>query len=124
MDPRDSVLKAPEPRSRDRPGSANTEPLTTRHPRRDDLTFVEQNFQFVCSTSSRLLRLQYNITLCYNLYLKGHPNPIAGSKVKPILLNGWILPIGGASAVEGLQSTGIPRLVLIIVTLSKLFSPN
>ena len=28
-----------------------------------------------------------------------------------ILLNGWILPIGGASAVEGLRSTGLHRLV-------------
>ena len=28
-----------------------------------------------------------------------------------ILLNGWILPIGGASLVEGLPSTGLPRLV-------------
>ena len=25
----------------------------------------------------------------------------------------WILPIGGASAVEGLRSTGLPRLVYI-----------
>ena len=42
---------------------------------------------------------------------KGHANCITGSEVKAILLNGWILPIGGASAVEGLQSTGLPRLV-------------
>ena len=31
------------------------------------------------------------------LNLEGHPNRIAGSKVTVILLNGWILPIGGAS---------------------------
>ena len=31
------------------------------------------------------------------LNLKGHPNCITGSKVKAILLKGWILPIGGAS---------------------------
>ena len=31
-----------------------------------------------------------------------HSNRIAGSRVTAILLNGWILPIGGASAVEGL----------------------
>ena len=37
------------------------------------------------------------------LNLKGHPNRITGSKVTAILLNGWILPIGGASAVEGLR---------------------
>ena len=32
------------------------------------------------------------------LNLKGHPNCIAGLKVKAILLNGLILPIGGASS--------------------------
>ena len=44
---------------------------------------------------------------------EGHQNRITGSKVTAILLKGWILPIGGASAVEGLRSTGLPRLVLI-----------
>ena len=42
---------------------------------------------------------------------KGHQNLIHGSKVVAILLKGWILPVGGASAVEGLRSTGLPRLV-------------
>ena len=28
---------------------------------------------------------------------KGHPNRITGSKVTTILLNEWIVPIGGAS---------------------------
>ena len=42
---------------------------------------------------------------------EGHPNCITGSRVTAIFLNGWILPISGASAVEGLQSTGLPRLV-------------
>ena len=46
------------------------------------------------------------------LNLKGHPNCIAGSIVTVILLNGWILHVGGASAVEGLRSTGLPHLVL------------
>ena len=41
------------------------------------------------------------------LNLEGHPNRITGSKVTAIFLNGWILPIGGASAVEGLLSTGL-----------------
>ena len=41
---------------------------------------------------------------------EGHQNRITGSKVKIILLKGWILPIGGASLVEGLRSTGLPRL--------------
>ena len=31
------------------------------------------------------------------LNLEGHPNRIPGSKVTAILLNDWILPIGGAS---------------------------
>ena len=34
---------------------------------------------------------------------EGHPNCITGSKVMVIWLNGWILPIGGASAVKGLR---------------------
>ena len=42
---------------------------------------------------------------------EGHQHPINGSKVMAILLKGWILPVGGASAVEGLRSTGLPRLV-------------
>ena len=45
-------------------------------------------------------------------YVEGHLNFITGSRVTAILLNGWILPFGGASAVEGLPSTGLPYLVL------------
>ena len=41
---------------------------------------------------------------------EGHHNSISGSKVTVILLKGWILPIGGASSLEGLRSTGLPRL--------------
>ena len=41
----------------------------------------------------------------------GHPNGMTSSRVKATLLNGWILPIGAASAVEGLLSTGLPHLV-------------
>ena len=47
------------------------------------------------------------------LNLEGHPNRITGSRVTPILLTGWILPSGGASAVEGLRSAGLPRLVFV-----------
>ena len=43
------------------------------------------------------------------LNLEGHPNHITGSRVAAILLNGWILPISEASAVEGLLSTGPTR---------------
>ena len=35
--------------------------------------------------------------------LEGHLNNITGSRVTAILLNGLILPIGGASAVKGLR---------------------
>ena len=34
---------------------------------------------------------------------EGHQHRITGSKVTAILLKGWILPICGASAVEGLR---------------------
>ena len=33
-------------------------------------------------------------------------------RVTAILLNGWFLPIGGAASVEGVQSMGLPFLVL------------
>ena len=36
------------------------------------------------------------------LNLEWHPNCSTGSRVMAILLNGWIAPIGGASAVEDL----------------------
>ena len=36
------------------------------------------------------------------LNLEAHPNCITGSKVTAILLNRWILPIGGVSAVKDL----------------------
>ena len=39
---------------------------------------------------------------------KGHLYHNTDSRVPAILLNGWSLPIGGASAVEGLRSTGLP----------------
>ena len=35
------------------------------------------------------------------LYLEGHPNCITCSRVAAILLNMWIVPIGGASSEEG-----------------------
>ena len=43
-------------------------------------------------------------TICEEiLNLKGHPKHITSSKVMAIFLNGWILPIGGASEVMGLR---------------------
>ena len=56
-------------------------------------------------------KIDYVIVIKNFLNLKGHHNPIDGSKVTAILLKVRILPIGGASAVESLRSTGLPRLV-------------
>ena len=54
------------------------------------------------------------------LNLKGHPNCITFlcfiallvQEFLANLLNGWILPIGGALVVEGLQSMGLPLCFL------------
>ena len=50
----------------------------------------------------------------FDLLLEGHPNCMTGSKFTAILLNGWILPIGAASAVEGPLSTGPTPSSLIV----------
>ena len=39
------------------------------------------------------------VTILEILNLKGHQNRITGSRVTVILLNGWILPIYGASVL-------------------------
>ena len=62
--------------------------------------------------NSSSYKIDYVIVIGSFLNPKGHQNRINGSKVTAILLKGWILPIGGASAVESLRSTGLPRLVL------------
>ena len=62
------------------------------------------------STSS--YKIDYVIVIKTFLNPKGHQNTISSSKGTAILLKGWIWPIGGASVVEGLLSTGLPRLVL------------
>ena len=48
-------------------------------------------------------------------------NCISGSKVTAILLKGWILSIGGASALEGLRSTWLRRLVFMMKPFCILF---
>ena len=53
------------------------------------------------STSS--YKINYVIVIKNSLNPEGHQNPISGLKVMAILLKGWILPIGGASAGEGLR---------------------
>ena len=50
------------------------------------------------------------------LNLEGHLNRITGLRVNAILLNVWLLPIGGASAVEGLVSTGLTPSSLMVNT--------
>ena len=57
-------------------------------------------------------KIDYVTILKEILNLKGHPNCITGSKFMTILLNLWILPIGGASAVKGLCQSLRRRLVL------------
>ena len=47
-------------------------------------------------------KIDYFTIFKETLSLEGHPNRITGSRVTAILLYGLILPIGGASAVEGL----------------------
>ena len=82
-------------------------------------TFV--NFSFIHSVSQsvsqpfapKALRRHHAQTLrnrasSYKIVIKnilnpeGHQNPISGSNFTAILLKGWILPIGGALAGEGL----------------------
>ena len=65
--------------------------------------------------SSSSYKIDYVIVIKNFLNPEGHQNPISGSIVTAILLKGWILPIGGASAVEGLRSTGLPHLVIIYI---------
>ena len=61
--------------------------------------------------SSSSYKIDYIIVIKTFLNPEGHQNCIGGSKVTAILLKGRILPFGGASSVESLQSTGLPRLV-------------
>ena len=43
---------------------------------------------------------------------EGHPSGITGSRVTGILLNAWILPVHGVSAVEG--SCTLSRFNLLV----------
>ena len=72
--------------------------------------------------SSSSYKIDYFIAIKTFLNPKGHQNRISGSKVTVILLKGRILPIGGASVVEGLRSTGLPRLVFLLSALVERFS--
>ena len=61
--------------------------------------------------SSSSYKIDFVIVIKTFLNPEGYQNCISGFKVTAILLKGWILPIGESSAVEGLRSTGLPRLV-------------
>ena len=74
--------------------------------------------------SSLSYKIDHAIEIKNFLNPEEQQNPIHGSKVTADLLKGWILPIGGASAVEGLQSTGLPRLVPKYITLKPILSFN
>ena len=64
--------------------------------------------------SSSTNKIDYVIVIKNIINPKGHQNPINGSIFTAILMKG---SIGGASAVEGLRSTGLPRLVSKIIIL-------
>ena len=49
---------------------------------------------------------------------EGYQNPISGSKVMAILLKGWILPIGGVSAGEGLRLQPVQQACLALINTS------
>ena len=66
---------------------------------------------FTAPPRSSSYKINYIIVITNFLKPEGYQNPINGLKVAAILLKGWILPSGGVSAVEGLQSTGLPPLV-------------
>ena len=51
---------------------------------------------------------------------EGHPNCFTGSKVTAILLNGWILPISGASAVKGLRLQPVQQACFCLKPISGL----
>ena len=56
--------------------------------------------------SSSSYEIDYVIVIRTFLNPEGHQNRISGSKVTVILLKRWILPIGGALAVEGCDQRG------------------
>ena len=68
--------------------------------------------QFYGAATPKRLEIALLVIVIKNfLNSEGHQNPINGSKVTAVLLKGWILPIGGALAVEGLRSMWLSHLV-------------
>ena len=66
---------------------------------------MRNNITFLFAVRDRYSSYKIDYVIVIQNYLNpaGHQNPISGSKVTAILLNRWILPIGGASAGEGLR---------------------
>ena len=78
-------------------------------------TALQRRHAQMVRDSSSSYKIDYVIVIKNFLNPEGHQNLINGSKVTAILLKRWILHIGGASAVEGLRSTRLPRLVCIVL---------
>ena len=72
---------------------------------------LQRRYAQTVRDSSSSYKIDYVIGIKNFLNPEGHQNPVNGSKVTVILVKGRIWPIGVASAVEGLQSTGLPSLV-------------
>ena len=58
--------------------------------------------------SSSSYKIDYVIVIKTFLNPENHQNRMSGSKVTAILLKGWILPMGGASAVRVCDQQGYP----------------
>ena len=56
-------------------------------------------------------KIDYIAILKEILNIKGHSNRLTGSKVSVILLNGWILPLGGVAS--GRACAGSLRSTLV-----------
>ena len=69
-------------------------------------------------------KLEYAIIFKEILNPEVHPNRITGSKVTAILLNGWILRIGGVSSGRVCSCSLRSRLVLGLERLESCISYN
>ena len=80
--------------------------------------FVQRRHAIMVEDGAVSHKIDY-VTILEILNIKGHQNRITGSRVTAILLNGWILPIYGASVLEGLLSMGLPCLVSLTTVLKR-----
>ena len=82
-------------------------------------TALQRRYAQTVRDSSSSYKIGYVIVIKNFLNPKGNQNPLNGSKVTVILLKGGTLPIGEASAVEGLRSTGLPRQISLTSSCNK-----